>query len=207
LTTGIDKLSDDQQFPFIIRSISSLTLNVNDLTDGTITMLQNLSNLTDLTLQTGKHHMNGHSWRQFIIDYLPNLKHFRFLMLYFVNNEEEIDATLDSYRTPFWLVDHQWFVRCQWEPDNDQIFIYLYTLPYAFHLYAHIFKNSNGRTKSTCLHEDDYWSYDRVTKLVQHYHASNDLFLSHIHFNNIQHLKVIFPRADRFCLLFHDSTS
>ena len=119
-------------------SLSSIKLIVDHLTRGTITMLQNMPNLTSLTLQTGKHHTNGHTWRQFILDYLPNLKKFQFLMFYDGNNEKEIDEMLDSYRTPFWLVDHQWFVRCQWEVYINTVSIYLYTLPYAFHLYKSI---------------------------------------------------------------------
>jgi hypothetical protein len=107
LNARIDKFTNNTKFPFVIQSISSLKLVGNHLTDGTINLLKNMPNLTDLTLQTGKHHMNGHKWKQFIVDYLPKLKIFRFLMFFDVNNEEEMDEILDSYRTPFWLIDHQ----------------------------------------------------------------------------------------------------
>ncbi|CAF2827077.1 unnamed protein product [Rotaria sp. Silwood2] len=157
-----------------------------------------MPNLTVLTLQTGKHHMNGHKWKQFIIDYLPKLKIFRFLMLFFVNNEEEMNEILNSYRTSFWLIDHQWFVRCHWNLKNDKIFIYFYTLPYAFSYYSYILENSNACTKSTCPIENDYWSYNCVTRLMHPHSISNDLFISNIRFNNIRHLEIVFPVADKF---------
>ena len=73
LTTSIDKLSNITQFPSIIQSITSLKLVVNHLTQGTINLLKKMPNLTVLTLQTGKHNMNGHQWKQFIVDYMSKL--------------------------------------------------------------------------------------------------------------------------------------
>ncbi|CAF3041796.1 unnamed protein product [Rotaria socialis] len=198
LTASINKLSNNTQFPYVIQSITSLKLAVDHLTQGTINLLKKMPNLTVLTLQTGKHNMNGHRWKQFIVDYMPKLKTFRFLMFFYVNNEEEIEEILDSYRTPFWLIDHQWFTRCHWELDNNKILIYFYTLPYAFSFYSYIFKSSNVRTKSTCPRDDDYWSYNRVTTLIQHYSTLHDLFLSHIRFHNIRHLEMNLPVSDQF---------
>ncbi|CAF4721268.1 unnamed protein product [Rotaria sp. Silwood1] len=198
LNAQINKLSNDTQLPSIIELISSVKFVVDHLTHGTINLLKNMPNLTDLTLETGKHHMNGHKWKEFIVDYLPKLKKFRFLMLFFVNNEEELNEILDSYRTPFWLIDHQWFVRCHWELKNNEILVYFYTLPYSFSSYTYFLKNSNICTKSTCPHEDDYCSYNHVTTLMQPCSIPNDLFVSRIRFHNIRHLEVSFPLADQF---------
>ncbi|CAF3151436.1 unnamed protein product [Rotaria sp. Silwood2] len=121
LTVCIDKLSKNAQVSSVIQSISSVKFVVDHLTYGTINLLKNMPNLTLLTLQTGKHHMNGHKWKYLIGDYLPKLKKFQFLMLFLVNNEEEMNEILDSYRTPFWLIDHQWFVRCHWNLEIDKI--------------------------------------------------------------------------------------
>ncbi|CAF1056747.1 unnamed protein product [Rotaria sordida] len=198
LTTSTDKFSNDTQFSSQIKSISSLKLVVDHLTNGTINLLKNVPNLTALTLQTGKHHMNGHKWKQLIVDYLPNFKKFRFFMLFYLDNEEQINEILDSYRTPFWLYERQWYVRCEWKSENNQILILFYTLPYPFPFYAYIVKNYDGHTKSTCPHEHDYWSYNRVTKLSQHHSTSNDSFLSRIRFYNIRHLELVLPVADQF---------
>ncbi|CAF3332617.1 unnamed protein product [Rotaria sp. Silwood2] len=198
LTAFIDKFSDDTQFPSKITSISSLKLVVDHLTNGTINLLKNMPNLTVLILQTGKHDMNGHKWKQLIVDYLPKLKIFRFLMLFFIDNQEEMNEILDSYRTPFWLIERQWYVRYHWKLENDSLWILFYTLPYAFSFYAYMKENSRDCTKSTCPHEDDYCSYNRVTRLIQHYSTSDDVFLSRIRFYNIRHLELVFPVADKF---------
>ena len=76
LIAGIDQMPENQQFPFFIESISSLALIVDHLTSGTINLLLTMPNLTFLTLQTGKHDMNGHRWERFIIDYLLKVKIF-----------------------------------------------------------------------------------------------------------------------------------
>ncbi|CAF1446526.1 unnamed protein product, partial [Rotaria sordida] len=51
--------------------------------------------------------MSGHRWEQFIIDYLPKLKTFQFLMLFDVDTEEELNEIIDPYSTSFWLIHHQ----------------------------------------------------------------------------------------------------
>ncbi len=28
------------------------------------------------------------------------------------NIEEQVNGLIDSFRTPFWIDEHQWFVRC-----------------------------------------------------------------------------------------------
>ncbi|CAF1062572.1 unnamed protein product [Rotaria sp. Silwood1] len=197
LTVMIDQFSNDTQFPSKIESISSLKLFVDHLTDGTINLLKNMPNLTCLTLQTGKHYMNGHKWKELIINYLPKLKIFQFIMLCNVNNEEEMNEMFDSYRTPFWLNERQWYVRCHWKLEDKEICILLYTLPYAFQFYSCISENSSGHTKSTCPNENDYCSYNRVTKLFQHFPILNDSFLSRIRFYNIRHLELTLPVADQ----------
>jgi hypothetical protein len=158
-----------------------------------------MPNLTILTLQTGKHDMHGHQWKQFIIDYLPKLKIFRFLMLFHVNNEDEINEIIDSYRTPFWLIDHQWSIRCHWALENNQIWTYIYTLPYTFFFYSYVLKSSNVHIKSTCPNENGYCSYNCIITLKQSQLMSlNGLFISNIYFDNIQHLEVSFPFPDQF---------
>ncbi|CAF1173140.1 unnamed protein product [Rotaria sordida] len=197
LTIIIDQLSNDTEFPSKIESISSLKLVVDHLTNGTITLLKNVPNLTSLTLQIENNHMNGHQWKQLIIDYLPKLKIFQFVMLCNVNNEDEMNEMFDSYRTSFWVTERQWYIRCHWKSENNEIAILLYTLPYALQIYNCLFENANGHTKSTCPKEDNYCSYKRVTKLLQHCPISNDWFLSHIRFYNIRHLELTLPVADQ----------
>ncbi|CAF4267791.1 unnamed protein product, partial [Rotaria sordida] len=51
--------------------------------------------------------MNGHRLEQFIIDYLPKLKTFQFLIFFDVDTGEELNKIIDSYPTSFWLIHHQ----------------------------------------------------------------------------------------------------
>jgi hypothetical protein len=66
----------------------------------------------------------------FITDYLPKLKVFELIMsIKFRQSsikESEVDESLDSFRTLFWLVQNQWFVRCDWTGASD-IRRYLYS--------------------------------------------------------------------------------
>jgi len=77
--------------------------------------------------------------------------------------ESIIDELLDTFRTSFWLDEHHWFVRCEWNPRNGDDDIYLYTLPYCFEKVYDL--NPNRRFKSTCSDDRDYWSYDSVREL------------------------------------------
>ncbi|CAF4294562.1 unnamed protein product, partial [Adineta steineri] len=194
LTTSVDKLPNNTQFPSILSSISSIDLIVDHLTNGSINLLQQMPNLTSLTLQLGKPYMNGHQWKQFILVYLPKLITFRFLRFFALNNKEEINELIDTYRTPFWLIDHQWFIRCHWGLHSGKITTYIYTLPYVFSFFSFIPDITNICTISTCPRKEDYCTYNRVTTLL----ASNDSLVYNIHFNNIRHLELTFPVSDHF---------
>jgi hypothetical protein len=113
-----------------------------------------------------------------------------------------MNAMFESYRTPFWLIEHQWFIRCHWNLEDDKIWIYLYTLPYSFSFYTYVLENSNSLTKSTCPNENDYCSYDRVTTLIQFHSTLNHIIQSNIRFPNIRHLELKFPLSDEFLSIF-----
>jgi hypothetical protein len=155
--------------------------------------------LCHLTIEACLMRINGHQWKQIIIKHLPKLKVFRFKMTYHPDGlnckEEELDRLLSSYRTPFWLVDHQWFVRCRWNLKLGNI--HLYTLPYAFDFFDIDDYCFDILTKSTCPFENDYCSYNSETALS--FRSSlNDSILSHNRFRNVQQLDLTFPLDSRF---------
>jgi hypothetical protein len=76
-----------------------------------------------------------------------------------IDSEEKMNLILDTFRTCFWLQDHQWFVRCYWKTQLERKFYCLYTLPYTFLWFA---PGTNMRFKATFSHDDNYRSYDRV---------------------------------------------
>ncbi|CAF4067787.1 unnamed protein product, partial [Rotaria sp. Silwood1] len=108
--------------------------------------------------------------------------------------EEAIDDLLKSYRTSYWLVDRQWFVRCQWMPEDSKNFISLYSLPNfsrAFHISS---STCTTRTKPTCPSEAYCWLYchknddydDNASPLIY-------FEFQHICFSKIQRLHLELP--------------
>jgi hypothetical protein len=82
---------------------------------------------------------------------------------------EQMGKFLDTFRSPVWLVDHCWYVRCHYQPvikmnriPNTRIL--LYTLPYCFEDFTD-FRRCN-RWKSTCPDDQDYSSYSYVRDIT-----------------------------------------
>ena len=99
-------------------------------------LIQCMPNLCYLTLETMNICMNGHEWEKLIANYLPKLKIFRLKMTFnFSNNDnifEQTDELVDSFRTSFWIEQHQWYVRCDCYYSSYSAIGTLYTLPYTF---------------------------------------------------------------------------
>ncbi|CAF1018914.1 unnamed protein product [Didymodactylos carnosus] len=165
-------------------------------------LLQNMPNLRYLTVETDDINVNGHQWKQIIIEYLPKLTVFRLKMLFRLNDndnkEQRVDELLDSFRTPFWLEERQWFIRCDWNrcQQCDKNNIHLYTLPYAFLYYY--FHESDFKSKSTCRHHDDYLSYNHVNTIGYELIPLSNQVLSHFSFSNLQNLDLCLPVDDNF---------
>jgi hypothetical protein len=129
-------LNDDQYFSSPILSIT--TLKLYDMRSRPVLMklLQAMTNLSHLTIETFYIHLDGHQWEQIIFHHLPKLRIFRLKMeIQFTgkkNNEQQIDILLDSFRSRFWLEEHRWFVRCHWRLQKDYSDILLYTMPLVF---------------------------------------------------------------------------
>jgi hypothetical protein len=108
---------------------------------------------------------------------------------YVYYNDDGVDRLLDPYRSHFWLVEHQWFVRC--DSSRKDGIMYLYTLPYAF---TDLNVYPWSESKSTCPSNTVADSYDRVESLTYRTSSSVNAFLPDIQFSNIQrlHLKISF---------------
>ena len=183
---------------FPIRSITRLKLSFDSSLDILRNLLQNLPDLQHLTLETIHIYMDGYQWEDFILQYLPKLKRLEMKMGFSpVNNQnrdEQLDRILDSFRTKFWLDEHQWFIRGHWYSSDDQYhldFIDLFTLPYVFRN----FLSYTGCTlvKSTCSSETDYWSYDQVQDLCYSSAHFNNLILSRVRLSSLEHLSLSLP--------------
>ncbi|CAF1084406.1 unnamed protein product [Rotaria sordida] len=208
-TTYLKKISinliygfPNQQLQYPIISIISLKILYHGCIDMLINLFQNLPNLIYLTLETFDIYCNGYDWEKILINYLLKIKNFHLKMnLNFPNNDninKQANDLLDTFRTDFWLIEHQWYVRCDWDPFNIFSYGILYTLPYTF---DDCFYFDAVSSKSTCPINKDYWSYDRVL-ILSHKNPENDLSkdltLFSARFLKIRHLKISFPFDEKF---------
>jgi hypothetical protein len=113
-------------------------------------------------------YLNGDYWKQIIINCLSNIKVFRFFTGYYfsqeINLENRIDEILNTFRTPFWLDEHRWFVRCEWAPKYSSRAISLYTLPHCCeNIYALV---PPVRSKSTCPEIQDQCLFNDVCHII-----------------------------------------
>ncbi len=180
----VDYHSD--QLSFIASSIKILNLSYESSLDKFDDLMRHLPNLSQLTVKTKYIQLDGYQWENIITDYLLKLKRFQMMMEFDINSkiekENQVDQILDSFRTSFWLVERQWFVRCHWDPLQNNKNYCLCTLPCSFERY---FYYATTPFKSTCPDKDDYPSY--MSNASQ--------------FSNIHHLDLTLPCLDTFWLV------
>ncbi len=166
-----------------ISSIIKLKLCLSRIEENIlIKFFENTPNLNHLIIDicsSTNEILNGYQWENIIRNYLPNLKLFQFRMEFQYKN---INNLLNSFKTSFWIEEHNWFIRCHW---NSNL-IYLYSLPYIF---KEFYFDSSMQFKSTCPNDDNYLYYNHVKELK--YNMSS--VLSPIQFLNINHLSIDFP--------------
>jgi len=155
-----------------------------------INILSNMPNLSHLTIETSKVHLDGHQWEKMIVQHVPKIKIFQLNMnfIFHISTDklEQVDKLLDSFRTPFWIKEHHWFVQCDWNPYYNEGC--LYTLPYAFEEYAY---NDNMCFKSTYPYDFDCLLYKRVNTLkykILSFNSTTDFSLLSSKLPNVRHL-------------------
>jgi hypothetical protein len=186
----------------VVSSLSSMNISFSGSMRVMEVVFQNLPNLYHLTIRISNIYLNGYEWEKIIVNQLPKIKVFRlkmeFRFLDQSNKEEQIDDLLDSFRTHFWIEEHRWFVRYDFnssKPINCDI---LYTLPYTFEEFIYADKNLS---KSTCPNDNEYDSYDQVRILRysnQEKYLSKQSNINSFHFPNIRHLKIKLPCDEHF---------
>ena len=119
--------------------------------------------------------IDGHKWKELINQYLPKLQGLQFIMVcklgHGTDKEQQIDRILDTFRGDFWLDERRCFVRCDWDSDNSNIS--LYTLPYSFNGF---YLSTPILSKTTCLDENNQWSYNSVRALARVSAFTNPIF-------------------------------
>lgn len=192
----------DEQLQTSISSIISLNIIHKSSLNTMINLFHDMFNLRYLTLETNYIYLNGTEWKKILIENLPNIKTFRLRMFFELlsvrNREEQVDVLVSSFRTPFWLRKHRWFVQCDWTSAKLQKHAVLYTLPYRFN---HFLYDNLCQSKSTLTNNRNYRLYDRVNNLQYLEYESNTIMnnlpRSSLQFSNIQHLKIRLPYNDK----------
>ncbi|CAF3182681.1 unnamed protein product [Rotaria socialis] len=198
---NIDSNNDnDVQEPFL--SITQLDICISRIDENRITkFLQNMPNLYRMTVDMSSLDddnantiLNGYQWENIIHNNLSNLRIFRFKMEFRIvnenNREEKINELINSFRSPFWLEKHKWFIRCHWNPTNTSSFIYFYTLPYS---YSYFNFDHSMIVKSTSPNENMFIHYNCVHNLTYESLSNEDIVSSPIQFANLQSLSLKLP--------------
>ncbi|CAF1334665.1 unnamed protein product [Rotaria sordida] len=106
------------------------------------------------------------------------------------NIEERVDELINSFRSSFWIDEHQWFVRCIIQKKT----IYLYTISKIFYNYDSVLF---GSLKSTDPQNNQQKFYNNMTSIV------NETFVdqpipSYICLPNIEYLWIKLPINEQF---------
>ena len=192
----------NQELQTSILSIISLKIVYHGCIDMLINLFESIPNLIFLTLETCDIYCDGFEWEKILTNCLFHMKVFQLKMnLNFPDCNDinkQVKDLVNTFRSSFWLVERQWFVRCDWDPTNIFSNGILYTLPYAF---DDCFYFDAVSSISTCPMTTTYWSYDCVQKL-SHENPENDLskdfILFSARFPKIHHLKISFPFNENF---------
>ncbi|CAF2973343.1 unnamed protein product [Rotaria socialis] len=203
---------DDDDIPLSHKFIPSpLNLNITKLTLLSVRSLrvmtalfQLLPSITRLKIEVYYITLDGHQWKEMIVNYLPQLKYFQFkinfnfgLSINDSTNEEKVDQYLSTYRTPFWIEHRQWFIRCHWVVSRTYLDMFIYSLPYAFDCFHLSDDVSNYHTKSTCS-SDMYYCYDSVRYIGYNPLLLNKESFSYMQLINIEQLSLEFPIDQHF---------
>ncbi|CAF4072136.1 unnamed protein product, partial [Rotaria sp. Silwood1] len=169
-----------------------------------INLFKLLPNVNYLKIEIWSLNIDGYQWKEIIINYLPKLNVLQFMINSNLDDsidnktdEEKIDQYLETYRTPFWIEDHQWFIRCHWKRWKNNISIRVYSLPYAFNNFPICSNEFDFKTKSIYSSEM-YFSYDSVRNVGYEQHIFSDEILQHVQLPNIEILFVRLPTDHRF---------
>lgn len=173
----------------------------------TMEFLRDLPNLTSLTLEISDEILTGDDWQNLLENSLPNLKIFRLKMNFSLNLNTNLititDQIVDSYRTPFWIKDHQWYIRYDCYLGHNEYRIVLYTIPYAFTQCSYL---NTYYSISTKPDDDQRYSHEQVQRVDQRsilIDSMQNFRFFHIRFPNVYHVDIHFPWIDHSSLFRH----
>ncbi len=142
LSISCNCYADDEIVNQRTSSIHSLKLVFHGSINFLTTLFQHLPNLYSLIITMSDAYLNGTEWEKILLDYLPKVKKFRFRMNFPLSDDQKKDKQVDellikTFRTDFWIEQHQWLVQCDWDAFGWSKRVFLYTLPYDFNDFSY----------------------------------------------------------------------
>ena len=193
-------LSNTKQLPSVYPLLTKLTILYTGSSHCLTHLLQTLPNLTYLMIETHCPDIHGYPWEEIIVTHLQKLKIFRLMMIFRLkvqgNIHEQIDTLLETFKTRFWLEDHQWFIRCDCNTDYGTT--HVYTLP---NMFKALINFDPHISKSTCLDDKKYRSFNCVDTLEFDSEDGKSSVEFSIQYPNINHLELCFPFEEFFWLI------
>lgn len=197
LYVRISPESDGQPALFSLSSLTKLRLSINNPPLLINELFQSVPQLSSLTVETTSLAMNGHVWKRIISQFLPKLEKFRLKMDattdMFSNEAEEFLVIPSSFHDPFWLEEHQWFIRVDYYQHENRQLMCLYTLPYDFSDY-HVHLSTEASSSWTSTEHIVYpYNYESVETL--HCDSRIPVFMAPrvMSFPNVRHLHINLP--------------
>lgn len=192
----------------LFSSVISLKTTFHGSIDRTILFLKSLPNLFSLTLEINVAVLNGYDWQTLLVNHLPKLKIFRLKTNFSYstngNSRTYINQLVDSFRTPFWIEEQQWFIRCDCCHGNRVSRGVLYTLPCSFKQPLHLNAYYSASTKPN----DECYSHRNVHDVNQgtvQLDSVQNLKLANLRYPNIRRMALSFPLIDDLNFVDHFS--
>jgi len=196
LSICIESSDNDDYIPSPIPTIIDLHITIFCASDASrmISFLQNISNVRCLNINLSSNLIDGYQWEEVIRNYLPKLKEFGLdinkTFPLDQNMQQQVDQLIDSFRSSFWVDEHQWFVRCL----AVKTTIHLYTLCNSCHFRGREFPNL---WRSTYPYDNQQRFYHNLTKICNETYFDQPI-PSDIRLRNIKYLFIKLPIHRRF---------
>ena len=197
LSVSIQSFINNNYIPTSLPNLLDLTINslVTCSASRMSTWLQNTPNLHRLSVDLSSELVDGNQWKELIRNCLPKLQVFQFRMKTSLSLEQNIENRvvdlIDSFRSPFWIDEHQWFVRCL----TRERTINLHSLSSCYE------EHLSDIYHSTCPYDDQENFYNSITTIASTTFTDESIS-SHIRLPNIQYLCVNLPINERFWSIF-----
>jgi hypothetical protein len=199
LAICIDSYAEVNHFiPHYLPTLIALNIDISSRVNNLllISFFQNTPNLRHLNISLRKDLIDGQQWEQIIHNYLPKLKILRLQMQNeycdddILHDRIKISELLNSFRSPFWIDEHQWFIRCL----RRYRAIYLHTFSSGFKYY-----NSElpDYSMSTSSHDDRKKFYDNLIDSYDQRFFTQSI-PPDIDLSNIQYLRIKLPIDNQF---------